>query len=217
MVDFGAARRGRVGAVCAVGLAAIAVTACSGGSTPQRSTRVFEPRYSQQPSQQSAPQTPPVARSVGGYKLGAPYRIGTRWYVPAEDPNYDRAGVASWYGNDFHGKKTANGEIYDMNALTAAHPTLPLPSLVYVTNLANGRTVLVRVNDRGPYAQERIIDLSRTAARLLGTEAQGLGHVRVRYAGRAPLDGSDHAERQFLAGQSWSGGFSGRMSLGVAE
>lgn len=190
---------------------------CSSGRTPQRSTRAIEPRSAPSPAPRSLVDAQLVARRGGGYKIGAPYRIGTRWYVPAEDPHYDRAGVASWYGDNFHGRRTANGETYDMNALTAAHPTLPLPSLVYVTNLANGRTLLVRINDRGPYAQERIIDLSRAAARLLGTEAQGLGRVRVQYAGRAPLDGSDHAERQFLAGQAWMSGISGRMSLGAAE
>ena len=217
MAGYCKAWRARAAAVCAAGLTAIAIAACSSGSTPQRSARAIEPRNGPSPSPRPLAESQPVARSSGSYKIGAPYRIGGRWYVPAEDPNYDRSGVASWYGNDFHGRKTANGEIYDMGALTAAHPTLPLPSLVYVTNLANGRTVLVRVNDRGPYAQERIIDLSRAAARALGTEAQGLGHVRVRYAGRAPLDGSDHTERQFLASQPWSGGLSGRMSLGAAE
>ena len=216
MVETCATRRVRVGAACAAGLTAIVLAACSGGAAPHRAARIIEPRASSPPPQ-PAPNAQPGVRSSSRYKIGAPYRIGGRWYVPAEDPNYNRSGLASWYGNDFHGKKTANGETYDMNALTAAHPTLPLPSLVYVTNLANGRTVLVRVNDRGPYAQGRIIDLSRSAARMLGTEGQGLGHVRVRYAGRAPLDGNDQAERQFLAGRPWQGGVGGRMSLGAAE
>lgn len=144
-----------------------------------------------------------IPKGGGRYKIGAPYRISGRWYVPQEDPYYDRVGVASWYGEDFHGRKTANGEIYDMGALTAAHPTLPLPSYAHVTNLETGRTILVRINDRGPYAKERIIDLSRHAARLLGYEGQGLARVRVRYAGRAPLDGSDYREQAFLASQPW--------------
>jgi rare lipoprotein A len=127
------------------------------------------------------------------------------WYVPREEPGYDRTGTASWYGADFHGRATANGERYDMDALTAAHPTLPLPSYVTVTNLANNRTVLVRVNDRGPYVGGRILDLSRAAARALGYETQGTAQVRVRYAGRAPLDGNDARERQFLAAQPWRG------------
>ncbi|MFX7784416.1 septal ring lytic transglycosylase RlpA family protein, partial [Acinetobacter baumannii] len=92
-------------------------------------------------------------------------------------------------GADFHGRLTANGETYNMEALTAAHTTLPLPSYVYVTNETNGRTILVRVKDRGPYVGGRLIDLSHAAARALGTERQGTATVRVRYAGRAPLDG----------------------------
>lgn len=144
-----------------------------------------------------------IPKGGGSYKLGAPYRVAGRWYVPQEDPNYDRAGVASWYGADFHGRKTANGEIYDMDALTAAHPTLPLPSYAYVTNLANGRTVLVRINDRGPYAHDRVIDLSRRVARLIGSEQSGVTQVRVRYAGRAPLDGDDRREWQFVSQQPW--------------
>src|SRR5690606_29824158 len=97
------------------------------------------------------------------------------------DPHYDRIGIASWYGSDFHGRLTANGEIYDQNRLTAAHPTLPLPSTVRVTNLSNGRSVVVRVNDRGPFLHDRIIDLSRTAAQQLGFANRGLAKVRVTY------------------------------------
>jgi rare lipoprotein A len=148
----------------------------------------------------------PIPRGGGVYKLGSPYQIGGRWYVPRVDPGYDRVGVASWYGADFHGRRTANGEIYDMRALTAAHPTLPLPSYVTVTNLSNGRTLLVRVNDRGPYANGRIIDLSWAVARHLDMARQGTERVRVRYAGPAPLDGNDAHERRFLAAQRWSRG-----------
>ncbi len=140
-----------------------------------------------------------IPKGGGGYKIGSPYKITGRWYVPMEDPNYDRVGLGSWYGADFHGRKTANGEIFDMNALTAAHPTLPIPSYAYVTNLSNNRTILVRINDRGPYAHDRVIDLSRRSARELGYELQGLSRVRVRYAGRAPLDGNDLHEQRFLA------------------
>ncbi len=129
--------------------------------------------------------------SASSYKIGKPYRIGGIWYVPREDPTYDRSGVGSWYGADFHGRKTANGEIYDMHALTAAHPTLPLPSYVDVTNLANNKTVRVRVNDRGPYIAGRIIDMSQASARQLGFETQGKAQLRVRYVGRAPLNGTN--------------------------
>ena len=147
-----------------------------------------------------------MRKGGGTFKLGSPYKVAGRWYVPSEDPGYDRQGVGSWYGDDFHGRKTANGEIFDMNALTAAHPTLPLPSYAYVTNQDTGRTILVRVNDRGPYVNDRLIDLSHASARALGYEGRGMAHVRVRYAGRAPLNGDDRRERQFLAEQRWNTG-----------
>ena len=108
------------------------------------------------------------------------YQIRGRWYHPEEQPNYDETGMASWYGDQFHGRPTATGERFDMNALTAAHKTLPLPGLVEVTNVANGRTVVLRVNDRGPFVDNRIIDLSRGAAEELGIKAQGHAAVRVR-------------------------------------
>ena len=116
---------------------------------------------------------------AGGHKIGKPYVIGGVRYVPRADPNYDRTGMASWYGPGFHGKRTANGEVYDMDALTAAHPTLPMPSRVRVANLENGRSVVLRINDRGPFAGGRIIDVSRRAARELGFLRQGVARVRV--------------------------------------
>jgi rare lipoprotein A len=120
-----------------------------------------------------------VPRTQGTYKVGNPYRINGTWYYPKVDYNYVQTGIASWYGTKFHGKRTANGESYDMNRLTAAHKTLPLPSLVRVVNLRNGRAIVVRLNDRGPYARGRIIDLSRRAAQLLGFEKQGTAPVRI--------------------------------------
>lgn len=127
-------------------------------------------------------------RIAGGrYKVGAPYQAAGVWYVPAEQPRYDATGVASWYGDAFHGKATANGELFDMTAVTAAHATLPLPSMVEVTNLDNGRSITVRVNDRGPYVAGRIIDLSRGAAEALGYRNHGVARVRVRYLGPAEL------------------------------
>ena len=154
-----------------------------------------------------------VRKGGGTFKLGSPYKVAGRWYVPSEDPGYDKQGIGSWYGDDFHGRKTANSEIFDMNALTAAHPTLPLPSYAYVTNLDTNRTILVRVNDRGPYVSDRLIDLSHASARALGYEGRGMAHVRVRYAGRAPLNGDDRRERQFLAEQRWN---TGRDNMAVA-
>ena len=124
--------------------------------------------------------SPAAATSVGKYKVGNPYQIKGVWYHPSEDYAYDETGIASWYGTQFHGRSTANGEVFDMNGLSAAHRTLPMPSLVRVTNLENGRTLNLRVNDRGPFAHGRIIDLSRRAAQLLGFERQGTARVRVR-------------------------------------
>ena len=118
-------------------------------------------------------------KAKGVYKVGQPYQIEGAWYYPAIDYDYKETGIASWYGSKFHGRKTANGEIYDMNDLTAAHRTLPLPSFVRVTNLDNGRTITLRVNDRGPFARGRILDASRRSAQLLGFERQGTARVRV--------------------------------------
>lgn len=126
----------------------------------------------------------------GVYKLGRPYEIGGRWYYPSYDPDYDRVGVASWYGPGFHGRRTANGEVFDKNRLSAAHPTLPLPSVVRVTNLRNGRAKLLRVNDRGPFVGDRVIDLSEAAARELGFEQHGVAKVRVEFVRLAEARGT---------------------------
>ena len=121
----------------------------------------------------------------GHFKIGKPYQINGEWYYPRMVDRYREVGVASWYGHPFHGRKTANGEIYDMHGMTAAHPTLPLPSIARVTNLENDRTITVRVNDRGPFAKRRIIDLSRRAAWELGFKDQGTAKVEVVYLGLA--------------------------------
>jgi rare lipoprotein A len=126
----------------------------------------------------------------GTYKLGQPYQIQGRWYYPEYDPDYDRTGIASWYGEPFHGRATANGELFDRGIVTAAHPTLPLPSLVRVTNLDNQREMVIRVNDRGPFVGDRIIDLSQEAARELGFERQGIAPVRVQFVGLADAGGT---------------------------
>jgi rare lipoprotein A len=181
------------GAVCLTALAAtaIGVAACSQGMG--RTTA--SPRVTADGE--------PVPKGGGIYKVGEPYQIDGQWFVPREEAAYDRSGIASYYAEDFHGRRTSNGEVFDMRALTAAHPTLPLPSYAYVTNLDNGRTLLVRVNDRGPYVRSRVIDVSRAAARYLGFETQGTARVRVHYAGPAPLSGDDRNERRFLADQPW--------------
>ena len=152
--------------------------ACSRRAAPRRHGRL--------------PATLPAA-SVGHYKVGSPYKINGRWYRPEYDPNYVRVGTASWYGADFHGLPTANGEVFDKEQITAAHPTLPLPSIVRVTNLENGRSIEVRVNDRGPFVGDRLIDLSQAAARKLGYESSGLAPVRVEFVGLADADGTPPA------------------------
>lgn len=120
------------------------------------------------------------SKSMGHYKVGSPYIIKGKKYYPKVDYRYNQKGIASWYGPGFHGKSTANGERYDQNDLTAAHKTLPLPSIVRVTNLENGRSVIVRVNDRGPYAHGRIIDMSKRGAEVLGFKNNGIANVRVQ-------------------------------------
>ena len=129
------------------------------------------------------------------YKVGTPYQINGVWYYPAVDYNYDETGVASWYGEQFDRKYTANGEIFDLNELTAAHPTLPMPSIVQVTNLDNGRMLQLRVNDRGPYARGRIIDVSRRAAQLLGFETGGTAPVHVKILKEESIQVAELAKR----------------------
>jgi len=202
---FAACGRGAVSRhapMLAIGIAALAgaaLTACSSGGPSLDPTLGVSasPRVSDGRA---------IPKGGGIYKVGRPYHVAGRWYHPRENPNYDRVGTASWYGTAFHGRRTSNGEIYNMYALTAGHPTLPMPSYAYVTNLQNGRTVLVRINDRGPYAKDRLIDLSWQTAHALGYSNHGLARVRVRYAGRAPLNGDDSAERRYLSAQSWYGG-----------
>lgn len=179
----------------------VALTVCAGASlsacasvTPMPEG-LASPMASQgaantyQPAPRGYAQTP--AQGGSRYKLGAPYQAGGVWYVPAEQPNYDEVGIASWYGDEFNGKPTANGEIFDMNGVSAAHATLPMPSIVEVTNLENGKSIQVRLNDRGPFHPGRIIDLSRGAAQQLGFFNKGTAQVRVRFVSAAPLSGMD--------------------------
>ncbi len=209
--------RGIGGMLPLIALAAAALGGCASSQTvvsdlsPSKGSSARQPMFPESKwgvsaSRRVAGVDERIQKGGGTYKVGEPYQVGGRWYNPREQPDYDRIGTASWYGNDFHGRHTANGEVFDMNALTAAHPTLPLPSYAYVTNLSNNRTILVRVNDRGPYVGERMIDLSKESARSLGLLSGGTGKVRVRYAGAAPLDGNDRRERQFLASRPWTGG-----------
>lgn len=187
---WAAVARARVALALALAASLGAALAACGGNGPQLGERVI-------------PLGQPVPKGGGIYMVGKPYQIGGVWYTPREDPAYNRIGRASWYGELFHGRRTANGEIYDMDRLSAASPVLPLPVYVQVTNLENGRTIVVRVNDRGPYANDRILDLSRRAAEVLGFRANGTALVRVKYLGRAPLSGDDSYEQRFLASQSF--------------
>jgi rare lipoprotein A len=148
-------------------------------------------RYGVSPSPRVVADGDAVPKGGGTYHVGAPYTVAGRTYVPEENPNYQATGLASWYGDDFHGRLTANREVFDLNGITGAHPTLPLPSYVRVTNLSNGRSLIVRINDRGPYHGNRIIDVSTRAAQLLNFRVSGTAWVRVEYVGRAPIEGSD--------------------------
>ena len=130
----------------------------------------------------------PVPMGGGRYHIGKPFQVAGKWFTPKEQPNYDKTGPASWYGEAFDRRMTSNGEWFDMTRLTAAHPTLPLPSYAKVTNVTNGATVVVRINDRGPFVGPRIIDLSKQTASLLGFKRQGTAKVRVQYIGPAPVN-----------------------------
>jgi rare lipoprotein A len=198
---------GAAAAVAALGGCASSGGVVSSSLAPGGSEPMFpESKWGVSASRRVAGENERIPKGGGVYKVGEPYQVGGRWYNPREQPEYDRVGIASWYGSDFHGRHTANGEVFDMHALTAAHPTLPIPSYAYVTNLSNNRTILVRINDRGPYVGERMIDLSKGSADALGLRGRGTGRVRVRYAGPAPLSGDDGRERQFLASRSWRSG-----------
>lgn len=132
-----------------------------------------------------------VPKGGGRDQTGKPYMVRGKWYYPKEEPGYVKTGTASWYGANFHGRLTANGEVYDMYHLSAAHPTFPLPSYARVTNRKTGSSVVVRVNDRGPYMHDRVLDVSSKAAEMLGFQHDGVADVKVEYVGRAPLEGDD--------------------------
>ena len=171
--------------------AAVACLALANCASSGKFANRVDPRYGVSSSPRVVAFGEPVPKGGGTYRVGKPYIVAGRVYVPEEDVNYREEGLASWYGDDFHGRLTANGEVFDMGALTAAHPTLPMPCYARVTNLGNGRSLIVRVNDRGPYHGNRLIDVSNKAAELLEFKGNGVARVRVEYVGRAPLEGSD--------------------------
>lgn len=173
---------------------AAAIAACllvANCASSDKFAKRVDPKYGVSTSPRVVDFNEAVPKGGGTYRVGKPYVVAGKTYTPEEDPTYRAEGLASWYGDDFHGRLTANGEVFDMTSLTAAHPTMPLPSYARVTNLANGKSLIVRVNDRGPYHGNRIIDVSNNAATMLGFRSNGIGRVRVEYVGRAPLEGSD--------------------------
>src|SRR6202012_2989746 len=178
----------RVARGAAVVAACLALANCA--SSGKFASRV-DPRYGVSSSPRANAEGDPIPEGGGTYRVGKPYTVGGRMYVPEEDVKYREDGVASWYGDDFHGRLTANGEVFDMDGLSAAHKTLPMPCYARVTNLSNGKSLIVRVNDRGPYHGNRLIDVSHKAAELLDFKGNGTARVRVEYVGPAPLEGSD--------------------------
>ena len=182
-----------VRATAAAGACLVLANCASSGKFASR----VDPKYGVSSSPRVVAMGEPVPKGGGTYRVGKPYTVGGRMYVPEENLNYRQEGLASWYGDAFHGRLTANGEVFDMASLTAAHPTLPIPSYARVTNLGNGKSLIVRVNDRGPYHGNRLIDVSNRAAEMLDFKGNGIARVRVEYVARAPLEGSD--DRQLVA------------------
>jgi rare lipoprotein A len=184
---YGAARGVAAAAACLV------LANCASSGIASR----VDPKYGVSSSPRVVALGDPVPKEGGTYRVGKPYTVAGRVYIPEEDVNYREEGLASWYGDDFHGRLTANGEVFDMASLSAAHPTLPIPCYARVTNLSNGKSLIVRVNDRGPYHDNRVMDVSSRAAELLEFKNNGVARVRVEYVARAPLEGSD--DRQLMA------------------
>ncbi len=205
----------------AVALVTAALAACSSATPPsqQRSKEFFSEAEYGAASPRVVALGQPAPKGGGRQMLGEPYRVAGKTYIPSDNPRYSATGLASWYGEAFHGRLTANGEIYDIDGLTAAHPTMPLPSYARVTNLRNGRSIIVRVNDRGPFARNRVIDVSAKVADLLGFRSAGVGKVKVDYIGPAQMDGLD--EQMLLAsyrgkGSAGGDGFGGGVMMAAA-
>ncbi|MGY6645583.1 MAG: septal ring lytic transglycosylase RlpA family protein [Salinarimonas sp.] len=181
------ARGGALKVILVAGFA-IALANCSGQTTP---TAKVDPKYGVAASPLVVSDGSDVPRGGGREMVGRSYTIAGRTYTPRRDENYSNRGLASWYGPGFHGRQTANGEVFDQHAISAAHTTMPLPSYARVTNLENNRSLIVRVNDRGPFHGNRIIDVSKTVAEALDFRQDGVGRVQVDYVGPAHVDGSD--------------------------
>lgn len=198
MAETGRSKSSTLAHLIVLSCGAALLAACSAGPSkvaerkPTRSKEYFaESEYGVKASPRVSSLASNLPRGGGRDQVGKPYQVRGQWYHPKEDPNYRSNGLASWYGDAFHGRLTANGEVYDKTHLTAAHPTMPLPSYARVTNKKNGSSVIVRVNDRGPFAKGRVIDLSQRAAEMLDYKGSGVAQVQVEYVGRAPLHGLD--------------------------
>lgn len=199
----------------ALAAAAAVLASCSSSAPPAfKRTKEF---FSEAEFGPASPRLVAVGQRVpkGGGRMitGDAYRVAGKTYIPRDTPRSSEIGLASWYGDAFHGRLTANGEVYDVEGLTAAHPTMPLPSYARVTNLVNGRSMIVRVNDRGPFAHDRVIDVSSRVADMLDFKTAGTARVRVDYMGPAQMDGLD--ERTLLA--SYREGGKGLFGLGGGE
>ncbi|WP_342150113.1 septal ring lytic transglycosylase RlpA family protein [Methylorubrum sp. SB2] len=197
---LGSLPAGRLLAACAVALLA---ANCANkppqfaGAAPSSGNGI-DPKYGVRASRRVYNEGDTIPKGGGRRFSGKPYVVAGKTYVPREDARgYVREGLASWYGSAFHGRVTANGEVFDRNSIAAAHPTLPLPSYVRVTNLDNGYSMMLRVNDRGPYHAGRVMDVSEEAARALNFHRRGTARVRIEYAGKASIAGSD--DRKLLA------------------
>ena len=178
--------------ILAVSSLCLALAAC--GTAPKgKKVKFSEEKYGVAASPRVVSGNQPVPKGGGRYMVGKPYKVAGKWYHPKDNPNYTSTGLASWYGPTFHGRMTANGEIFDRNAPTAAHTTMPLPSYARVTNLKNGRSMIVRVNDRGPFHGNRTIDLSEKVATMLDFKSAGVAKVKVEYVGKARMDGQDQS------------------------
>ncbi|ALK09408.1 RlpA-like protein precursor [Blastochloris viridis] len=175
--------------IATLGAAALILSACS---LQERLASRVDPKYGVSASPKVVADGQPIPKGGGTFRTGKPYTIAGKTFVPLDKPQgFREEGVASWYGDDFHGRLTANGEVYDMHSVSAAHPTLPIPSFARVTNLSNRRSIVVRINDRGPFHGNRVIDLSVKTAQALDFHRNGVAKVRVEYVGPASLDGTD--------------------------
>jgi rare lipoprotein A len=220
MADASGARKGTLRSTALVLIATIALSACQSSDVmetadlaPPDDAPIFSESVFGVPASPRVTNLRKVRKGGGRLQVGKPYKVRGKWYYPKDQPGYAKVGKASWYGANFHGRLTANGEVYDMFGLSAAHTTFPLPSYAMVTNMENGNKIMVRINDRGPYAHGREIDVSSKAAQLLGFHTDGVADVKVEYVGRAPLEGDD--TRQLMA--SFRPGEGRRVSPGVPD